>query len=78
MALQNENDDGTPAPPITLTVDETALLLRVNRKTLYRMIAAGQLPGARRLGHTIRIHRDTVLRWLADGQGHVPRSRSSR
>lgn len=54
--------------PHTLTVDEAAEVMRVNRKTVYEVIAAGDLPGVRRLGRTIRIHRATLLRWLAEGQ----------
>jgi excisionase family DNA binding protein len=64
--------------PAVLTVDETAALLRVNRKTVYELIARGEIPGVRRLGRVVRIHRPTVLSWLAEGQGRAPRSRSSR
>jgi len=63
--------------PLVLTVDEAAKLLRVNRKTVYDAIARKQLPGVRRLGRTIRIHRQTLLSWLA-GQGRVPRSGGNR
>lgn len=56
-----------------LTVDEAAALLRVNRKTLYELIQRDELPGVRRLGRAIRIHRPTLIQWLAD-QGRVPRS----
>jgi excisionase family DNA binding protein len=64
--------------PEVLTVDELAALLRVDRKTVYAQIARGEIPGVRRLGKTIRISRDAVLRWLAEGQGRVSRSRRSR
>jgi excisionase family DNA binding protein len=64
--------------PVILTVDELAALLRCDRKTLYAAIGRGEIPGVRRLGNVIRIHRDAVLRWLADGQGRAPRSRGSR
>jgi excisionase family DNA binding protein len=63
--------------PAVLTVDEAAGLLRVNRKTLYELIQRGELPGVRRLGRAIRIHRPTLIRWLAD-QGRVPRSSRGR
>lgn len=89
MPSPNENEAPSPTesqaasptenqPPHTLTVDEAAALMRVNRKTVYEIIAAGQVPGVRRLGRTIRIHRETLLRWLADGQGRAPRHRSHR
>jgi excisionase family DNA binding protein len=70
------SEASTPSPlPHTLTVDEAADVLRVNRKTVYELVAAGELPGVRCFGRTIRIHRETLLRWLADGQGRAPRSR---
>jgi len=61
--------------PLALTVDELAVLLRVNCKTAYSAISAGEIPGVRRVGGVIRIHRDAVLGWLAQGQGRVSRSR---
>lgn len=57
-----------------LTVDEVAAYLRVNRKTVYAAIAVDELPGARRIGGTIRIDRDALLAWLA-GEGRAPSSR---
>ncbi len=64
--------------PTVLTVEEVAELLRVDRKTVYELIRRGELPGVRRIGRTIRVHRETVLRWLAEGQGRAPRSRGTR
>ncbi len=61
--------------PVVLTVDELGKLLRVDRKSVYAAIQRGEIPGVRRCGRSLRIHRDTVLRWLADGQGRAPRSR---
>lgn len=61
--------------PQILTVDELATLLRVNRKTAYAAIRAGEIPGVRHIGSVIRAHRDTVLRWLSEGQARVPRPR---
>ena len=58
-----------------LTVDEVAELLRVNRKTVYAAIKLGEIPGARRIGGAIRLHRTTVLTWSAAGQGRVSRGR---
>jgi excisionase family DNA binding protein len=67
-----------PEEPVVLTVDELAALLRCNRKTVYAAINRGEIPGVRRLGGAIRIHRDTVLTWLGHGQVRASRSRSSR
>jgi len=47
-----------------LTVDEAARLLRVNRKTLYDAVREGRVPGAIRLGRSIRIGRMALLGWL--------------
>lgn len=65
-------------PPAVLTVDELARLLRVERKTVYTLIAQGELPGVRRVGRSIRIFRRAVLDWLASGQGRVSRSRRTK
>jgi excisionase family DNA binding protein len=64
--------------PAVLTVDELAAFLRLDRKSVYAAVRNGEIPGGRRVGRAIRFSRDTVLRWLADGQGHVPRSRRNR
>jgi excisionase family DNA binding protein len=62
-------------PPELLTVDELAEILRLNRKSAYAMVQRGEVPGVRRFGRAIRVHRATVLRWLADGQSSDPRPR---
>jgi excisionase family DNA binding protein len=68
---RRNGSDAESLPPV-LQVDELARLLRVNRKTAYWAVANGHVPGARRIGRTIRIDRDAVLEWLK-GQGRVPR-----
>lgn len=69
---------GPAALPVVLTADELATLLRVNRKTLYEALARGDIPGAKRIGATYRIHRDAVLAWLASSQDRAARSRRNR
>ena len=59
----------------TMDVRELTALLGLNRKTVYSLIACGEIPGVRRLGRRIVVHRATVIRWLGNGQGSVPRSR---
>jgi excisionase family DNA binding protein len=59
----------------TIDVRELTALLGLNRKTVYGLIARGEIPGVRRLGRRIVVHRETVVRWLRNGQGSVPRSR---
>lgn len=44
-----------------ITVDEAATLLRLNRKTIYDAVKLGELPGARYVRGTIRIHKPTLL-----------------
>jgi excisionase family DNA binding protein len=60
-----------------LTADELAVLLRLNRKTVYDALARGDIPGARRIGGTYRILRSAVLAWFAR-QDRVSRSRRKR
>ena len=50
------------------TVGEAARLLRVNRKTLYEAVRAGEVPGVVRVGRSIRIGREALLRWM-EGNG---------
>lgn len=60
----NSSSPATPAAPDTLTVDEAAALLRVNRKTLYQAIAEGKIPGAIKIGRVIRISRSALESWM--------------
>ena len=79
----SSGDEARAQPPASnlpdvLTVDETAALLRMDRKTVYNAIQRGEIPGARRLGRSIRLSRDAVLAWLSQGQGRVPLGRRNR
>ncbi len=47
-----------------MTVEELAVLLRLNKDTAYRAIAERQIPGVRRIGRTIRINRAAVMAWI--------------
>lgn len=53
-------------PKTVLTVDEAAEMLRVDRKTIYRAIEDGEIPGVIRLGRVIRVCRLTLERWMAE------------
>lgn len=46
-------------------------MLRLNRKTVYEAVQSGQIPGAVRVGNTIRFSRDTVLAWLKASGGSL-------
>jgi excisionase family DNA binding protein len=50
-------DDGLPE---WLTVDEVAKILRIGRRQAYAAIANGEIPGARRIGKTIRVRRKAI------------------
>jgi excisionase family DNA binding protein len=68
----------TEPPPSVLTVEELATLLRVERKTVYAAISRGEIPGVRRVGSLLRVSRDRVLDWLAQGQDRISRSRKTQ
>ncbi len=46
-----------------MTVKEVALLLRISRSALYRLIERGELPSLR-LGHSVRLRADDVLAFM--------------
>lgn len=47
-----------------LNVNELALLLRVNRKTVYDAVARKQIPGCIRIGRRILFSKKKVLEWI--------------
>ena len=47
-----------------MTVEEVAAWIKVNRKTLYRLIDRNEIPH-RRCGRIIRFYRRSLERWLA-------------
>jgi predicted DNA-binding transcriptional regulator AlpA len=62
------NDDDSPF----LTIDETAELLRVKRRTLDNLRWSGEGPPARRHGGRIVYHRDEVLDWSERRRTRTP------
>jgi excisionase family DNA binding protein len=52
--------------PEVLTLDETAALLRVSRRTMFRLIAAREIP-AFKVGGRWRFKRDYLLRIIETG-----------
>jgi excisionase family DNA binding protein len=66
-----------PGEPEVLTVPELAVLLRVNEKSMYELVARGRIPGATHVGRLWRVHRPTVVAWLA-GQISAPRPKGGR
>lgn len=63
--------------PEVLTVPELAVLLRMNEKSTYDLVARGKIPGATKVGRLWRVHRPTVVAWLA-GQISAPRPKGGR
>lgn len=57
----------------TLSATEVARLLGTTRKGVYAKVARGQLPGAFRVGRTLRFRRTHLLGFLAGGR--APSSR---
>jgi len=54
-------------PPV-LTAEEVALLLRVERKTVYGQFREGKIPGGKRIGRVLRFSRDVILGWLSSDE----------
>ena len=52
--------------PLLLTVDEAAKVVRVSRARMYELVHIEGFP-AHRFGRTIRIPRDSFLRWIEQG-----------
>ena len=59
----------TKEPPVGMSILEAAVEARVSTATLYSLANQGRLPGARRIGKRIIIHRETFVSWLAGGMG---------
>jgi excisionase family DNA binding protein len=52
-----------------MSIAEAAVEAGVSEATLYALANTGNLPGARRLGKRIVIHRETFEEWLREGRG---------
>ena len=74
MGVGDETNSVVGELPVVLTAAELARLLRIRRRSVYGAIRRREIPGVQKLGRKVLIHRDTVLKWLADGQGRVSRS----
>ena len=63
-AGQGAGHEETYGLPIVLTVQEAAAFLRVNVKTLYAAIDAGDVPGKKVGPRRVVVLRDALLQWL--------------
>ena len=48
-----------------LSFREALEVLRVSRNTLYKLVGADKIPGARRVGRAWRFHRASLVDWLS-------------
>lgn len=54
-------------PPLLITPAETARLLSISTRTLWRQLSAGRIPRPVRLGGVVRWRLDEVRTWIAEG-----------
>ncbi len=52
-------------PPPLLTVKDLAVLLATSSGGIYSRVARGQIPGALRLGRTLRFDPRVIAQWLS-------------
>jgi len=57
------SDDALAASQFLLTLDDVLAYLRVNARTVYRLIRTGDLPAVR-IGHQWRVRRSDLDAWL--------------
>ena len=56
---------GVDLPPPLLTVKDLAVLLATSSSGVYSRVARGQIPGALRLGRTLRFDPRVIAQWLS-------------
>ena len=59
----------TNEPKVGMSISEAAAQAGVSTATLYALANQGKLPGARRLGKRIVVHRARFTAWLESGMG---------
>lgn len=57
--------------PKVITLDELAGYLRVSRANLYKLVRAGKVPGAFKIGSTWRFNRSAIETWMAGDPSEV-------
>lgn len=57
-------DGSFPTASLTISFREAVVLTGLSRNTLYKLIKAGEVPGAQKLGGWYRFHRGLLLAWL--------------
>ena len=54
---------------LAMSIAEAAGLIGVSKSTLYALAKCNELPGSRRVGTRIVIHREIFAEWLSQGSG---------
>ena len=54
--------------PFALTANHLSELLGISKRKVYDAIAAGDIPGAKKINQSWRIPRDTFLSWFYGGE----------
>lgn len=49
-----------------LKVPEVAAILQIARSRAYELVATGAIPGAVKIGRSVRVSREELDRWLED------------
>jgi len=62
-SVRSRNDADLP-PPV-LTVQDLAILLATSNSGVYSRVARGQIPGAFRIGRSLRFDRRVIAQWLS-------------
>ncbi len=52
-------------PPLLLTVQDLAVLLATSSSGVYSRVARGQIPGALRIGRSLRFDPRVIAQWLS-------------
>lgn len=59
-------DNGAKYEKLLLRPDEVAQMLGISRSGVYLMICRGEIPGAIRMGRSVRVSADSLRRWIAE------------
>ena len=65
--LEGQTSEPDQPLPEVMHVRQAAIWLGIPESTLYQKAAKGEIPGARRIGKHLLIHRPTVVAWFASG-----------
>ncbi|MBL8827914.1 MAG: helix-turn-helix domain-containing protein [Planctomycetaceae bacterium] len=65
--VSSEISAGSPDESALITAGELAQLLRVSKRTLWRLRSSGAVPSPLRLGGNVRWSLDQIRKWIAAG-----------